>query len=107
MLPPCFKIVPTGIELAVHCTPNARMERIGDVVAGADGTHSLKLAVTVPPEDGKANKAVIALLSKSWKVPKTAISLLRGDTSRHKKFLITGSHDKLSKTLELWYDKRS
>ncbi|TAH34730.1 MAG: DUF167 domain-containing protein [Alphaproteobacteria bacterium] len=107
MLPSCFKIVSAGIELAVHCTPNARQERIGDIVADADGNYALKIAVTVPPEDGKANKAVIALLSKNWKLPKTSISLLRGDTSRHKKLLIAGSHDKLSKILELWYDKRS
>lgn len=50
----------------------------------------LKIRVTVPPEGGKANKAVIELLSKALKVPKSSIEIVRGDTSRNKVIFISG-----------------
>jgi uncharacterized protein YggU (UPF0235/DUF167 family) len=47
--------------------------------------------VNAVPEDGKANKALIAFLAKSWKLPKSSFSLLSGQTSRLKVILITGN----------------
>jgi len=46
--------------------------------------------VTVPPEKGKANKAVIELLSKALKVPKSRIEIIKGETSRIKTVFIDG-----------------
>ena len=50
----------------------------------------LKVAVTTAPEKGKANRAIIALLAKSLGVRKAQITLLTGQTSPEKRFLITG-----------------
>ena len=69
--------------LAVRVTPNAKAEMLS-IEEGA-----LKARVTVVPEDGKANKAVIALLAKALGVPKSSISLVRGQTSRDKQFRIS------------------
>ena len=71
----------------MRVTPNARSERLA-VDPDATGTLKLKLWVTVPPEDGKANKAVVALLAKSLGLPKSAVTLVRGETSRTKVFRI-------------------
>lgn len=68
-----------GINLQIKLTPKAAANRI---VVAEDG--SLKVYVTVPPEDGKANAALIALLAKHFKVPKSAFTLIQGQTSRNK-----------------------
>ena len=73
------------IRLSVKVTPKASSDRI----RGWDGA-VLKVAVTAVPEDGKANKAVIALLAKTLKLPKSAIDIASGETSRTKILLIDG-----------------
>ena len=56
----------------------------------ADGGVALKAAVTAPPEDGKANAALVALLAKAWRVPKSAISVIAGASDRRKTLLVEG-----------------
>lgn len=48
----------------------------------------LKVRVTDPPEKGKANDAVIALLAKELSLPKRDVTLISGSTSRKKKILL-------------------
>jgi len=55
----------------------------------------MQVAVTAPPDDGKANAAVIALLAKLSGIPKSAFVLERGATNRHKTLLID-RHDQAS-----------
>ncbi len=50
----------------------------------------LKIRVTVPPEGGKANRAVIEILSKALRVPKSSIEIIKGETSRIKTVKIEG-----------------
>lgn len=52
------------------------------VEARADG--SLVVYVREPATEGKANTALVELLSAYFGVPKTAVTILRGHTSRHK-----------------------
>ncbi len=49
----------------------------------------LQLRITAPPEGGKANKAIIALLAKTLGVPKSSITLVSGATAHRKIFKIT------------------
>lgn len=72
-----------GTEIAVRVTPKASRNR---VVVEADG--AIRVYVTVVPEGGKANAAVVKLLAKALGVPKTQLSLLRGATARDKLFRI-------------------
>ncbi|MCB1559420.1 MAG: DUF167 domain-containing protein [Alphaproteobacteria bacterium] len=44
----------------------------------------LKVSVTAVPEKGKANQSLIKLLSKHWKIPKSEIEIIKGETERHK-----------------------
>ncbi|HBZ45030.1 MAG TPA: hypothetical protein DEO85_13445 [Maritimibacter sp.] len=71
-----------GREIAVRVTPKAARNA---VVEGAEG---LRINVTTVPEDGKANKAVIKLLSSALGVPKSSLTLVRGATSRDKVFRV-------------------
>ncbi|APO87701.1 MULTISPECIES: DUF167 domain-containing protein [unclassified Marivivens] len=71
-----------GAEIAVRVTPKASRDRI---LVEDD---AIRVYVTTVPEDGKANKAVVKLLSKALGVPKTRLDLIRGATSRDKVFRI-------------------
>lgn len=64
--------------LAVRVTPKASAERI----AVEEGR--VRIWVAAPPDKGKANKAVIALVAKALGVPKNAIALVHGETAREK-----------------------
>ena len=74
---------PEGAVLPVRAQPGARRNELR-------GEHNgrLKVSVTQPPEKGKANKALVTLLSRVAKVPKSQIELLKGHSSADKDFLI-------------------
>jgi uncharacterized protein (TIGR00251 family) len=65
--------------LSVHAQPRARR----DEVVGWQGT-TLRLRVTAPPTDGRANQAVILLLAKALGVPRSSIEVVSGAASRDK-----------------------
>ncbi len=69
-----------GAEIAVRVTPKASRARI--VVE--DGV--IRVYVTVVPEDGKANEAVVKQLAKALGVAKSRLTLVRGATARDKVF---------------------
>ena len=62
----------------VRVTPRARVQKI---VANGD---NLRVYTNVAPADGKANAAVIEMLAKHYGVPKSAIRIVRGETSHDK-----------------------
>jgi uncharacterized protein (TIGR00251 family) len=64
--------------IAVKVTPNAR--KAGVTLEGS----VLKVKVTAPAVDGKANSALIEVLAKYFNVRKSAIAIIRGETSRTK-----------------------
>ena len=86
-----------GARLAVRLTPRASHNRIEGIVDEADGRASLKVSVTAVPEDGKANKALIALLAKSWKIPKSAFDIISGATDRRKTLLIAADTESVAR----------
>lgn len=58
-----------------------------DEIVGVHG-NALKVRITAPPIDGKANMALIKFLGKMFKTPKSNVLLLHGETSREKQFCI-------------------
>lgn len=72
-----------GAEIAVRVTPKASRNA---VVAGEDGV--IRIYVTVVPEGGKANAAVVKLLAGALGVPKSRLDLIRGAAARDKVFRI-------------------
>lgn len=71
-------------------TPNAGADRIEGVEVRDDGAAVLRLRVMAVADKGKANTAVISLLSKALDVPKSAIRLVSGETARSKLLEIAG-----------------
>lgn len=72
-----------GCILPVKVVPGSSRDRIAGVLG-----ESLKIAVTAPPERGRANKAVAAVLSEALLLPPKAITIACGPTSPRKEFLI-------------------
>lgn len=73
-----------GCRLYLKVTPKSSRNAIKGSEIDSGGKERLKITVTAPPEDGKANKAVIKLLAKTLKVPPSSITLISGETSRLK-----------------------
>jgi uncharacterized protein len=74
---------PDGIVLPVRAQTRARTARIVGEHAGA-----LKVAVTDPPEKGKANDAIAALLADHLGLKQSQVRLISGASSRNKRFLL-------------------
>jgi hypothetical protein len=77
--------VAEGCTLSVRLHPGARKNGVTGVHADA-----LKIALTAPPVDGKANEALIAFLAEALRLPRARVALLAGATSRTKMIHITG-----------------
>ena len=74
-----------GFHLSVKLQPRASKDEIG-----APAGNELKVKVTAPPVDFAANEALLRLLSDRLDCPRSAIQLVRGQTSRHKVVSIHG-----------------
>jgi uncharacterized protein YggU (UPF0235/DUF167 family) len=75
-------------RLSVRLTPNGGRDAIDAWECGADGGISIKARVSAAPEGGKANKALVVLLGKVLRIPKTSIEIASGETSRTKNLRI-------------------
>lgn len=86
--PPCLTRHGTHWWLAVSVVPNAKR-------SGADGLHdgALRVRLAAPPVDGKANEALVAWVAEALGLPRRAVSLVRGQSSRRKWLALEGSMD--------------
>jgi uncharacterized protein (TIGR00251 family) len=82
--------VAEGLRVFVRLQPKARRQGIEGIVTEPDGRTALKVAVTAAPESGKANTALVALLGKSWRLPKSAFEIVGGASDRRKTLLLRG-----------------
>jgi uncharacterized protein len=76
---------PDGCLLPVRAQPGARKSGVLGEQAGA-----LKVAVTAPPEDGRANKALVEVLAEALGLRRSQVELAAGATGRDKRFLLRG-----------------
>jgi uncharacterized protein (TIGR00251 family) len=74
-----------GWVLPVRAQPGARRPGVQGEQNGA-----LKVAVSAPPEDGRANRALVEALSEALGLKRSQVELLAGATGRGKRFLIRG-----------------
>jgi len=74
-----------GITFAVKVHPRARKNAITGAVSDA-----LKLALTTPPVEGKANQAVIEFFADLFAIPRSSVTIASGETSRNKIVRIAG-----------------
>ena len=80
-----------GIIVNLRISPNAKKNEIikdGDII---------KVKITALPIDGKANTALVEFFAKNFKIPKTSIEILKGETSKEKTILFkTMDEDKVN-----------
>jgi hypothetical protein len=74
-----------GVSFAVKVHPRAKKNAITGEVGDA-----LKLAITAPPVDGKANEACSEFFANLLKVPRSSVTIAAGQTSRNKVVRVTG-----------------
>ncbi|MEK9969815.1 MAG: DUF167 family protein [Ferrovibrio sp.] len=91
-----------GLRLAVRLTPKAGRDGIDGLKPTADGQVEVAARVTAVPEKGKANAALLRLLAKQLKIPAGRLSVVSGETDRHKQILIAGETTALDTLLRSW-----
>jgi len=74
-----------GVSFAVKVHPRAKKNAITGEVGDA-----LKLALTAPPVDGKANEACIEFFAKLLNVPRSSVTIAAGQTKRNKVIRVAG-----------------
>jgi uncharacterized protein (TIGR00251 family) len=84
-----------GLRLAIRLSPRAKTARLNGLLVTAEGGKVLAATVTAPPEDGRANEALLRLLARTWRLPKRDLSIVAGAASRHKTVHIAGDPQQL------------
>ena len=77
---------PTGVSFAVKVIPNASRDQIVGLLGDA-----LKVKVAAPPEAGKANQAVCALLARALSINAHAVQVVQGHSQPHKRIEVVGA----------------
>jgi uncharacterized protein (TIGR00251 family) len=80
-----FTEQPDALLVDVLVAPRASKNRIGPIHGDR-----LKLAVTAPPVDGAANKAIVGLLAGALSIPKRDVEVVSGQSSRRKTVRLRG-----------------
>ena len=75
----------SGVSFAVRVHPRAKEDAITGEVGDA-----LKLSLTAPPVDGRANEACIEFFAKILKVPRSSITIASGQSGRNKVIRVAG-----------------
>ena len=87
--------ISAGVAFTVKVQPRARKNAITGVVGDA-----LKLALTAPPVDGRANEACIEFFANLLEVPRSSVTIASGETSRNKVIRVAGlSADEVQRRL--------
>ena len=84
-----LRLAREGVTLAVRAQPGAKKTGIAGVY-GEGAAAQLKVAVQSPPMEGRANAELIGFLSEWFSLPKSAVELVTGGSSRSKVFLLRG-----------------
>lgn len=91
-----------GVRVRVRVSPRARATRIEGLEHEPQGGVRLRVAVTEAADAGRANAAVLALLAKVWRLPKTSLAIASGATDRRKTVLIAGDGKNVMARLLRW-----
>ena len=90
--------------IAVHVTPRAGRDEVWGVRVAEQGgggapwvgdAREVCVRVAAPPDGGKANKAVCKLVASALGIPKSAVEVVSGQTSRHKRLSVACDSEKV------------
>lgn len=85
-----FTIKTNGLNFNIKVIPKAKQNYIGEVFVNSKNQKILKIYTTAAPVEDKANKAVVDLLAKSWKLKKSQINIIFGAKTNNKVVHISG-----------------
>ena len=86
-----------GYLLNLKISPNASKN---EIIKSDEG---VKVKITAQPVDGKANKALLEYLSKFFKIPKTSIEIVKGETSKEKTVLVKCKNEEKKKKIKEFF----
>jgi uncharacterized protein (TIGR00251 family) len=87
----------SGVTFAVRVHPRAKKNAVTGELGDA-----LKVSLTTPPIDGRANEACIEFFAKLLKVPRSSVTIASGQSSRNKVIRVAGlSADELRKRIAM------
>ena len=86
----------SNIRFAVRLTPKGGRDCVEGWTLASDGKRFLKARVSAPPEDGKANEALIRLLAKTLSIARSKVRIVAGAASRTKLIEVECSPSELS-----------
>jgi uncharacterized protein (TIGR00251 family) len=98
----CYRVVPGGVVLSVRLTPRASRDVVDGVGRLADGREVAIVHIRAVPSEGAANRSVVALLAKTLRVPKSAVSIVTGGAVRLKQVRVDGDRMALSAMIDAW-----
>ena len=98
---PAWRATVSGLEIAVRVTPRASRDAFA---AGTPEHFAARLAA--PPVEGAANAALVALVAKTFGVPRRAVVLVAGETGRLKRLRVAGDPQALAEIAASFYGER-
>lgn len=99
---PILASAPGGVRLRLRVRPGAARNAILGRTVLADGEAALLVAVAAPPSEGRANAALVELLAKVWRLPKSGLTVVAGASGRTKLLHIEGDPAALMARLGDW-----
>lgn len=101
---PPFEAAAGGVRVAVRLSPKASRAGVAGMALDADGRAYVKLRVTAPAQDGKANAALLKLLAKEWGLARSSLRIASGEHDRRKSIHLAGDPPLLLEKLQLWIE---
>lgn len=96
-----FRSDKDGVVLTVRAAPKASRNAVVGTMPTPEGS-ALKVAVTAPADQGKANAALIAVLAEAFGVAKRDITFISGESDRRKVLHIAGNPARLAAIAQTW-----
>jgi hypothetical protein len=87
------------VTFCVRLTPKGGRDAVDGWGRDANGAPVLRARVAAPPEDGRANDALVLLLARTFMVPRSAVTICAGAAARTKRIRIEGEKQTLSARL--------
>lgn len=99
-----FEPVSDGVRIAVRLSPKASRAGVAGLGADAEGRAYVKMRVTAPARDGKANAALLKLLAKEWRLARGSLRISSGKHDRRKTVHLAGDPPFLMEKLHCWIE---
>lgn len=99
---PWYRVEEGAVAFMVRLTPKAHLNRIDGTTVLGDGRTVLRVRVRAVPADGAANAALIAVVAKALRRPKSSVAIVSGANQRVKRVRVKGDPRDLVAALALW-----